>query len=82
MSLLNESGETTVQAGQLRYVAGPASAPVEADRQVTDILYTEAEQAAQAEETMAATEAAEESGDEGTHWGWILLGIVLLGAAL
>jgi hypothetical protein len=55
---------------------------VEADRQVTDILYTEAEQAAQAEETMAATEAAEESGDEGTHWGWILLGIVLLGAAL
>ncbi|MDZ7788213.1 MAG: FecR family protein [Halofilum sp. (in: g-proteobacteria)] len=82
VSLLNESGETTVEAGQLRYVAGPASAPVEADQQVTDILYTEAEQAARAEETMADTEAAEEAEDEGTHWGWIVLGIVLLGAAL
>lgn len=82
VSLLNESGETTVEAGQLRYVAGPASAPVEAGPEVTDILYTEAEQAERAEETMAETETAAEAEDEGTHWGWVILGIVLLGAAL
>ncbi|MEF8833863.1 MAG: FecR family protein, partial [Halofilum sp. (in: g-proteobacteria)] len=82
VSLLNESGENTVAAGQLRYVAGPASAPVKADQQVTDILYSEAEQAARAEEAMAATEVAKGGEDEGAHWGWIVLGIVLLGAAL
>jgi hypothetical protein len=81
VSLLNESGETSVAAGQLRYVAGPASAPVEADAEVSGILYTEAEQAARAE-AAADTEAAAEAEDEGAHWGWILLGIVLLGAAL
>ncbi|WP_070989662.1 FecR domain-containing protein [Halofilum ochraceum] len=80
VSLLNESGETTVEAGQLRYVAGPASAPVEAGPEATDILYTEAEQAERAEE--ATAEAAAEAEDEGTHWGWVILGIVLLGAAL
>lgn len=80
VSLLNESGETTVEAGQLRYVAGPGSAPVEADAEVTGILYTEAEQAARAEE--ATAEATAEAEDDGTHWGWVILGIVLLGAAL
>lgn len=82
VSLLNESGETAVEAGQLRYVAGPASAPVEADTEVTGILYTEAEQAARSEETTAETGAAAEAEEEGTHWGWVILGIVLLGAAL
>ncbi len=82
VSLLNESGETTVEAGQLRYVAGPGSAPVEADAEVTGILYTEAEQAARAEETSAETEAAVEAEEEGIQWGWVILGIVLLGAAL
>ncbi|MFW5969726.1 MAG: hypothetical protein ACOCP9_03730, partial [Halofilum sp. (in: g-proteobacteria)] len=82
VSLLNESGETTVGEGQLRYVAGPASAPVEADEDVTGILYTEAEQAAQEDEATADSEATAEAEDEGTSWGWILLGIVLLGAAL
>ncbi len=82
VSLLNESGEATVEAGQLRYVAGPASAPVEADTDVTGILYTEAEQAARSEETTAETEAAAEGDEEGTHWGWVILGIVLLGVAL
>ncbi len=82
VSLLNESGETTVAAGQLRYVAGPASAPVEADAEVTGILYSEAEQAARAEDETAETEPAAEAEEEGTHWGWVILGIVLLGAAL
>lgn len=82
VSLLNESGETFVEAGQLRYVAGPASAPVEADSEVIGILYTEAEQAARSEETTAGTEATAEPEEEGTHWGWVILGIVLLGAAL
>lgn len=82
VSLLNESGETIVDAGQLRYVAGPASAPVEAESDVTGILYTEAEQAARTEEKTVATEPDAEAEDEGTHWGWVILGIVLLGAAL
>ncbi len=79
VSLLNESGETTVEAGQLRYVAGPSSAPVEAEAEAAGILYTEAEQAARSEQT---TEAAVEAEEDGTHWGWIVLGIVLLGAGL
>jgi len=49
---------------------------------VTGILYTEAEQAARAEETSAETEAAVEAEEEGIQWGWVILGIVLLGAAL
>lgn len=79
VSLLNESGETTVEAGQLRYVAGPSSAPEKADAEAIQILYTEAEQAEGAGAMMAGGAEAEE---EGTHWGWIVLGIVLLGAGI
>lgn len=82
ISLLNETGETTVDAGGLRYVAGPATAPAEADPAAADVLYTAAEQveAEPANDTTGAAAPAEE--EEESSWGWIVLGIVLLGAAL
>lgn len=82
VSLLNETGEAAVAAGELRYVAGPSAEPVPADADVRGVLYTAADQAARPEAAAADAGAAAEAEDEGTHWGWIVLGIVLLGAGL
>ncbi len=84
VSLLNEAGDTAVEAGSLRYVAGPASAPAPAAGGAADVLFTQAERAAGIGQRPAGEAGADAEGDDdgGAGWGWVVLGIILLGAGL
>ena len=76
VSLLNESGETAMAAGEVRYVAGPATPPTAVDAATRELLGIAAER------EPASDEAEAQEKDEGGGWGWAVLGLILLGVGL
>ena len=83
VSLLNESGEATVDAGQFRHVPGPASAPTGTDIDVAELVFTQGERERMVPRQQSAPQTepqadAEEEAQTGGKGPLGAIGILLL----